>query len=373
MHQVRDAIELTLVPGIGTRRQNKLQQAFPETSAVFELSNRRLEALGLPEGARSDIRSRRYQQDAIHILDWARQTGCHVLTPNSPMYPKLLTEIDDPPPVLYLRGNLQCLQMASLAIVGTRRPSIYGAQMAERLAADLGERGFGIVSGLARGIDGAAHRGALGVNGKTMAILGCGIDSVYPREHRRLAQEIQASGTVLSEFPPGTPPAPRNFPVRNRVISGLALGTIIIEARPKSGSLITTRLALEQNREVFAVPGNVTTPQSWAPNFLIRQGAKLVQTWNDVVDELPPPFRQRSSSRDSPAAAEPSMGCHLTMDQEKLINLLGADFATAFDALLEKSNMDVSRLSKLLVTLELNGLIRQLPGNLYIRHEMPGR
>jgi DNA processing protein len=239
--------------------------------------------------------------------------------------------------------------------------------MAQGIASDLGTRGISEVSGLARGIDAAAHRGCLEGNGKTIAVLGCGIDIVYPREHRQLTQKILEKGLILSEFPPGTSPSPQNFPIRNRIISGLALGTLIVEASEYSGSLITARLALEQNREIFALPGNLTSPQSFGPNFLIKQGAKLVQSWRDVVEELPAELRQEIFIREETKPSH-SPELELLSDEEnRLLALLKLDEATQFDMIYRTSGFGISRLSDLLLNLEMDGWIRQLPGNLYIR------
>jgi DNA processing protein len=244
-------------------------------------------------------------------------------------------------------------------------------QMSQGLAEDLGARGISIVSGLARGIDAAAHRGCLQSQGKTIAVLGCGIDIVYPREHRRLSEQIAAQGLLLSEFPPGTSPSPQNFPVRNRIISGMALGTVIIEASEYSGSLITARLALEQNREVFALPGNITAAQSFGPNFLIKQGAKLVQSWRDIVEELPSDLRTRLLAAED-ARRDPRPSLDMLNDAESaLLALLETDRATQFDRILARSGLDISRLSDLLFALEMRGWIRQLPGNLYFKVARP--
>ena len=297
--------------------------------------------------------------------------GCQILLRGTPAYPELLEQIHDPPLVVYARGHLPALELPYLAIVGTRRPTWYGTQMAEGLAADLAQRGIGIVSGLARGIDAAAHRGCLSTGGRTIAVLGCGIDVVYPREHKQLTRKILESGLLLSEFPPGTSPSPQNFPVRNRVISGLALGTLIIEASEYSGSLITARLAMEQNREIFALPGNLTVPQSFGPNFLIKQGAKLVQSWRDIVEEFPPELRYRILSREE-TRVQPSLELDLLNEKEiRLLEAMSTDQATQFDRLFKVSGLEISSLSDLLLNLEMRGWIRQLPGNLYVKVARP--
>jgi DNA processing protein len=292
---------------------------------------------------------------------------CRFLIRGSPDYPPILEEIYNPPLVLYARGKQEALALPGISIVGTRRPTVYGLQMAQGLANDLGSRRICIISGLARGIDAAAHRGCIEGGGYTIAVLGCGIDIVYPREHRQLTKQVLENGLLLSEFPPGTSPTPQNFPVRNRIISGLALGTIIIEASEYSGSLITARLAMEQNREVFGLPGNLTSPQSFGPNFLIKQGAKLVQSWRDVVEELPAEIRQDILVKeDSRPPTKPELSL-LSDEENGLLALLKEDETMQFDTLCRLSNMSVSLLSNRLLSLEMNGRVRQLPGNLYVK------
>src|SRR5262249_44743724 len=208
-------------------------------------------------------------------------------------FPAALREIFDPPLTIYTRGNRALMKEPAVAIVGSRRPTAYGRAVARRLAMDLAQKGLVIISGMARGVDSAAHEGAIEVGGNTIAVLGTGIDVPYPAENKKLYEQIGAKGLLISEFPLGTFPAPQNFPIRNRVISGLSLGVVVVEAAQYSGSLITARLAMEQNREVFAVPGSVTNKNSWGPHVLIKQGAKLVQDWQDVMEEMPPEVRQR--------------------------------------------------------------------------------
>jgi DNA processing protein len=368
---IRDAIELTLIPGIGTLTQNRVWKILPNISTLFSLEQKSLGSLGLPAEVFSPIRSRSYQAMASEIFDWGSREGCRFLVRGGPGYPALLEEIYDPPLVLYARGQLAPLDQPGIAIVGTRRPTIYGLQMAQGIASDLGTRGISVISGLARGIDASAHRGCLKGNGETVAILGCGIDIVYPREHRQLTQQILEHGLLLSEFAPGTSPAPQNFPVRNRIISGLALGTLIVEASEYSGSLITARLAMEQNREVFALPGNLTTPQSFGPNYLIKQGAKLVQSWRDIVEELPSQYRQKILIRENTLSPEKKELDLLSDEENMILGALKMDEATQFDKIFRRSGLGISRLSNLLLNLEMRGWIRQLPGNLYVKARAP--
>lgn len=364
---IRDAIEMTLLPGVGSLTQNRIWKTLSNISDLFSMDERSLASMGVPGEAFALVRSRGYQATASEICDWGKREGCRFLLRGCPGYPPLLEEISDPPLVLYARGQLETLEKPSIAVVGTRRPTVYGLQMAQGIASDLGSRGLCVTSGLARGIDAAAHRGCLEDGGSTIAVLGCGIDIVYPKEHRRLTERVLEKGLLLSEFTPGTSPAPQNFPVRNRIISGLALGTVIVEASEYSGSLITARLAMEQNREVFAIPGNLTSPQSFGPNFLIKQGAKLVQSWRDIVEELPPEMRREILIKeDSRPARTPELGM-LSDEEKRILALLKTDETMQFDRICRMANLNVSRLSDILLGLEMNGHVRQLPGNLFVK------
>ncbi len=366
-----DAVELTLIPGVGTQTQARLWKTCPALCDAFSMHDSVLQAFGIGEDSIHSLKSRAYKAMAEEITDWCARENCRLVVRGEVEYPTSLEEIYDPPLVLYARGDIGLLKAPSIAIVGTRRPTLYGLQMAEGLSSDLACRGLTIVSGLARGIDAAAHRGCLANCGRTIAVLGCGIDVVYPREHRQLTEKILQTGLLVTEFVPGTSPAPQNFPVRNRVISGLTLGTVIVEASEYSGSLITARLAMEQNREVFAVPGNLTSPQSFGPNFLIKQGAKLVQSWRDVVEEVPPELRHRILSRED-SAPPPQQQLEIMSDEEvKVLDLLATDEAVHFDRVLRKSGLQIARLSDVLLRLEMNGQVRQVPGNLFVKLVRP--
>jgi DNA processing protein len=371
MVRCQEAIEITLVPGIGSLAQARLWQKCPQLSDVFQLDEGILLSLGLNSDSIHCLRGRVYHEMAREIADWSAREGCRILVRGDESYPRMLAEIYDPPLVLYSRGRLETMAAPCLAIVGTRRPTYYGLQIAEGLAADLGARGITIVSGLARGIDGAAHRGCMDGGGPTVAVLGCGIDVIYPKEHRQLTRRLLENGLLLSEFVPGTSPAPQNFPVRNRIISGLCLGTVIVEASEYSGSLITARLAMEQNREVFAVPGNLSSPQSFGPNFLIKQGAKLVQGWRDVVEEFPPEPRHHIFAGEEIATEVQTRLQMLTPEEDKVLHLLESDQAVHFDRVLRGSGLEISRLSNILLKLEMDGRIRQVPGNLYVKIARP--
>lgn len=296
------------------------------------------------------------------------------MAPSTEDYPPLLRQIADPPLALYTQGDASRLSHHAVAMVGTRRPSAYGSSVAHRLAGDLAQRQVVIVSGLARGIDSASHRGALEACGQTVAVLGSGLDVIYPRENKKLAEKVIENGVLVSEFPLGTPPVPENFPIRNRIISGLSLGVVIVEAAEYSGSLITARLALEQNREVFAVPGNITSPQSFGPNLLIKQGAKLVDQWLDVIEEFPASIRMQlfpTGKASEKAALESNATLpfaeSLSGDQKAVFGALRVDEALFVDAICGSVALPQPRVLTALLGLEMGGLVKQLPGMNFVR------
>ena len=378
---MRDWIALNMTPGVGPRVAARLLERFGSAEAVFGALRGELERLRLrPETIESLVRRDRHEQ-AANELERVRALGCDVLVLDDGTYPSLLGEIADPPITLYVRGEWEaCLEAPCVALVGSRRASTYGQNVALMLARELTGRGITIVSGLARGIDAAAHRGALEAGGRTVAVLGTGVDEVYPRDHRRLAAELlERGGALVSQFPLQTPPIPENFPYRNRIISGLSLGVVIVEAAENSGSLITARLALEQGREVFAVPGQITSRNSFGTNYLIKSaGAKLVQTWQDVAAELPREVAARllppaETTGGEQASAHDNSGrtAHLPDDlsdnERRLIKLLSADDATHIDTLVEQSRLPVPELTAALLGLEMRELVRQLPGRCYVK------
>ncbi len=286
-------LALRLVPGLGSRVALRLVNAIGSATGIFRASSTELEALGVASHVVRNMVAGTVFEAAAKEAEQARQLGVSIISIRDAAYPPLLKEIFDPPLLLYVRGDIGLLAGPAIGVVGSRKPTPYGRAMAQRLAADLAARGLFISSGMARGIDSAAHEGCLQAGGKTIAILGTGIDVVYPAENKKLYAAIAEKGLLVSEFPLGSFPAPQNFPIRNRIISGISLGVIVVEAAQYSGSLITARLAMEQNREVFGVPGSITNKNSWGPHVLIKQGAKLVQDWQDVVDELPAEVRER--------------------------------------------------------------------------------
>jgi DNA processing protein len=368
-------LALSLTPGIGAGRGRRLVEGFGGIDRLFAAPLTALEAAGLPAAAAQSISLGKSLELAAAELDGVREQGASVVVPGDAEYPRGLLEIYDPPLVLYVRGSAEIIDNPGIAIVGTRHPTPYGTGMAERLACDLAARGLVVFSGMARGIDTAAHRGALNAHGRTVAIWGTGIDEVYPKENQKLTDQILASGgAILTEFPLRTFPAPQNFPIRNRIISGISIGVLVIEAGEFSGTRVTARCALEQGREVFAVPGNVTNKLSWGPNTLIKQGAALIATWEDVWEVLPADTRlslappEPLESQEG-AAASLFQAADLPPAEKKVFALLRSDESTHIDQLVERltSYLSSSEIFSALFELELNGRIRQLPGKYYVR------
>jgi DNA processing protein len=363
-------LALALTPGLGARMAGKLLQEFGSPEAIFSASLTALEARRLPAAVAQTIHTRQPLSDAAKELAMVQASGCRLLTWDEPEYPRRLREIYDPPTLLYVRGNVELLSRHLISIVGARRPTPYGNQMAERLGRDLADRGLVIVSGLARGIDSSAHRGALSTaTGATIGVLGCGIDVVYPKENKKIFAEIEKRGAIISEFPMGTFPAPQNFPIRNRIIAGMALGVVVVEGAQYSGSLITARLAMEFGREVFGVPGNATQPSSFGPNQLIKQGAKLVTGWEDVVEELPTPVRAELLPVETASAEERAelVQQNLAPTERPLYELLSLDESRHVDELVELSGLTSSEVLAALFDLELKGVVRQLPGKQFLK------
>jgi len=371
-------LALRMVPGLGMRWMGRLIERFRSPEAVFRASRSELEAVGLSGSVAQSIASGCSFEDAVLQQEKMRQAGAVALTLCDPRYPARLREIFDPPVVLFARGRLEVLGKLMLAVVGTRRATPYGLAAAERLAGDLAMAGLLITSGMARGIDTAAHKAALAAGAPTVAVLGCGVDVVYPAENRTLAQQIAERGLLISEFPMGTPAYPQNFPIRNRIISGLSVGVLVVEGAQYSGSSITARLALEQGREVFAVPGNITSRMSWGPNLLIKQGAKLVQDFNDIIVELPAEERRRLAleAEGRLFAAEQQPGDRnptapedgFSQAARQVLAQLKVDAATHIDELLEAcQELSSSEIIAALFELEMSGLVRQLPGKNFVK------
>jgi DNA processing protein len=369
-------ISLNMTPGVGPRAATKLLERFGSAENVFHARRTELESLRLRPETIESIIKREFHEKAAEELEQVRTLGGDVLILDDGSYPNLLREIADPPITLYVRGEWQaCFDQPCVGVIGSRMCSTYGQNASEMLARDLSSRGICIVSGLARGIDTAAHRGAIAGGGRTIAVLGTGIDSIYPKENKKLVDEILASGgAIVSQFPLGTPPLKDNFPYRNRIISGLSLGVLIIEASERSGSLITARLAMEQNREVMAVPGNITSRNSFGTNYLIKSGAKLVQQWQDVVAELPseiaaeilPPKIDKADTNGGGKQRDLASP-DLSSQERKIWELLTPDEPVHIDNLLEESALSFGDLNTALVGLDIRDLIRVLPGKYYAR------
>jgi DNA processing protein len=362
---------VTRIEGLGVRGVHKLVKHFGSPQAAFMASLTELESCGVPARVAQAIFAQAGIREAEKETQAVAKAGCQLLAYDDDDYPPLLKQIPDAPLLLYVRGDTKVLAQHALAVVGSRRPSAYGSSVAHRLAHDLALRQLVVVSGLARGVDSAAHRGALEAKGKTVAVLGSGLDVIYPRENRKLAEQIMEAGAVISEFPLGTGPTPENFPIRNRIISGLSLGVVVVEAAEYSGSLITARLAVEQNREVFAVPGNITSAQSFGPNHLIKQGAKLVDQWMDVIEEFPREIRSQLLPPAESSQGEPAEGTlfasSLTVDQKAVFEVLRVDQTLFVDDIVTTAGVPQPRVLAALLELEMNGLIRQLPGKNFIR------
>ncbi|MBX7172319.1 MAG: DNA-processing protein DprA [Pyrinomonadaceae bacterium] len=371
---MRDWISLNMTPFVGPRASAKLLQRFGSAENVFHATRSELESLRLRAEAIDSIQNKEFHDKAEAELEQVKALGGDVLILDDGSYPFLLREISDPPITLYVRGNWQaCFDAPCVGVVGSRKCSTYGENASQMLSRDLAKEGICIVSGLARGIDSAAHRGTIEAGGKTIAVLGTGLDNIYPKENARLVEEIlESGGAIVTQFPLGTPPLRENFPYRNRVISGLSLGVLVVEASEKSGSLITARLATEQNREVFAVPGNITSKNSFGTNYLIKSGAKLVQQWQDVVNELPtdisseilPPKIKKTVEEKPQAELLPA---DLTEQELKIWKLLSTDEPTHVDDLVEKTGYPVGDLLMSLLGLEMRELIREVTAKRYAR------
>ncbi|AMA72656.1 MULTISPECIES: DNA-processing protein DprA [Aneurinibacillus] len=356
-------LALSNIRGVGrnvVRRARKLTEALD--FAAHSVTDIR-ELLGISTKKAELIKA---EFDMEKTMDYVRRWcdhGITVLTWLNPLYPALLREIPDPPEVLYITGNKELLSYPALAIVGTRTPTVYGKNAARQFARDLAAKGFCIVSGLARGVDSEAHRGALEAGGATIAILGCGIDIVYPNENRKLAAELRRQGLIISEYPPGVEPRRRFFPERNRLISGLARGVLVIEAAARSGSLITADLAAEQGRDVYALPGSVYSPKSVGCHWLIQQGAKLVHNVYDIVSEYP---WMVSDTNENTTDHTLSSSIKLSEEEKIVLELIGGE-SVSYEEILCRTAFSSSHLHYLLLSLQVKQKIEQLPGPAFIR------
>ena len=379
MTPIHSWLALKTVSGVGNHLYKRLMEVFGEPADVFCAKKSDLMAVdGLSGRVADGILSFRFSDEIEKEIEFSRKQGFRIIPFSDPEYPPLLRHIPDPPPYLYVNGCLEHTDH-SVAMVGSRSASTYGISIARRLSRDLATKGLPIVSGMARGVDSAAHEGAMEGHGKTYAVLGSGLGVIYPPENRKLFHAISENGAVISEFPVMEPPNAYNFPARNRIIAGMSLGTIVVEAAQKSGSLITARLAAEQNREVFAVPGNINSAKSMGAHNLLKQGAKLVAFAQDVIEEfyqfqenpgvdpagIESPSHTDREPPDSPATPKPGSG-HLTNEESLVYDTLDA-YPLHIDELSRKTGLNVGRLSVVLLNLELKGLVVQSPGK-YFNH-----
>jgi len=352
-------ILLSSVEGLGARWIMLLDRTFGGPERAWNASEAELKSVPrIPRKVIDGLLTKRERIDPEKELNSLREKGIETVFIDDPVYPQHLRHIYDPPKILYVRGNIDVLQLQMFAVVGARKASPYGLSVAQSVSRDLAEAGLCVVSGMARGIDTAAHRGALGVDKPTVAVLGCGVDVVYPRENKKVMEEIIDKGAVISEFPPGTAPMAGNFPVRNRIISGLSRGILVVEAADKSGSLITADLALEQGRDVFAVPGQVTNSVNRGAHRLIKQGAKLVEDAGDILEDFGYSFFAKPATGEKQA--------DLTGDEKKIYNIISDDPVSS-ETIIVKTGFNTSQVLAILLELELRGLVSQLPGQRYIR------
>ncbi|ASQ44961.1 DNA-processing protein DprA [Legionella clemsonensis] len=348
-------LALNKIPCIGPRTSAKLLQRWPNLKRLFDLTQQEMEQMGLSSRIAHSIKSFNFK-DIEADLHWAEKNHHSLISIEEPNYPALLKEIADPPMILYAIGDLSCLDQPTIAMVGSRKPSVTGCETARRFAMELASNQLTIVSGLALGIDAQSHKGCLEANGKTVAVMGTGIDCIYPRQHKQLAEKICQTGLLLSEFSLKTPPMAGHFPRRNRIISGLSLATLIVEAAVKSGSLITARLALEQNRDVLAIPGSILNPQARGCHYLLQQGARLVTSIQDILEEL---------NLDSKQVNQTNATLSLATDNKNLVKCIGFEITTV-DQIMARSGLGIEEVVSSLATLELKGLVKAVPGG-YMR------
>ena len=377
-------LALALTPGMGPTRCARAVKRLGVAERLFGASLTELEGIGMPAEAVQFCFDGRARAAAIEEASRTAEQQASYLTPEDESYPSRLLEIYDPPAVLWVRGDARLLNRAGIAVVGTRQPTPYGAGMAEMLSRDLARRGMVVMSGMARGVDTCAHKGALEAGGATVAVWGTGIDVIYPKENKKLAEQIVAQGGVIvSEFPLGTFPAPQNFPIRNRTLSGMSIGVLVVEGGEYSGTRITARCALEQGRDVYAVPGNATNKNAWGPNTLIKQGAKLTATWEDIWEDLPSQVlmqledemqaqdgRNESSGKGSASLFnEQSTAAPMSEHERLVIQELRQDESLQLDELIERLELKMvsGEIFTALFELELGGRVKQMPGKNYVR------
>ena len=388
--ETKSLIHLNLVPGIGNHTIRRLLTAFGSAEKSVAATSAELAQIdGLTPDVRRQLIDGRSRAPLAQELELIEQHGCHIVTISDNTYPPLLKQIHDPPVLLYIIGEFPLQDAPSIAIVGSRSPTEYGKTISQQLSHQLAERGVTVVSGFARGIDTCVHRGALEAGGHTIAVFGCGLSIIYPETNRALAAEIVESGALISEFPMTMPPRGKNFPRRNRVISGLTLGTLVVEASDRSGSLITARHAVEQGREVFAVPGQIFSGVSRGTHSLINQGATLINGVDDLLDALPQDYTQilGGKSPEPPSAKQPDkitrpqsvekrstpthrpkakVELNLTPDEQTVLSAMDAD-SVHIDEITRLTQLPIGKVSSLLVMLELKGIVQQLPGKQFVK------
>lgn len=358
-------LSLYSIPGLGNTTFKNLLDKFGTPEAVFEANIVELSAVvGVSRAVARRIVKKEFSFDPEKELRRTEQLNARIIVYISPSYPRLLKEIYHPPMLLYARGKDIPADQMLIAVVGSRNPTQYGVSTAEKIGKGLAKRRVSVVSGLAKGIDSAAHRGCLAGKGFTIAVMGTGIDLVYPGSNKKLYQQIAENGTIITEFPLGSPPEPKNFPIRNRIISGLSRGIAVVEATRNSGSLITASLALEQGRDVFAVPGSINSFKSTGAHFLIKQGAKLIENADDILNEFGF-FGSNIPAKESLSDA-PQMLPVMDESEHKLYEIAG-NYPMHMDEIVRLSNMDASEVSSILMKMELKGLLKQLQGKMFVR------
>lgn len=362
-------LRLVHAPGIGHGRRRRLLAELGDIDRITGTSSRDLRKLGVSAQAAAVLHGDEHPAGLEADLQWATTPGCHLVTPDHRDWPSRLAALDDPPALLYVRGDPEVLRQPALAIVGSRNPTPAGAETASQLAHHLAAAGLVIVSGMAYGIDAAAHEGALAAGGLTVAVAGTGIDRVYPARHAELARRIAREGALVSELPVGTPPARAAFPQRNRIVTGLCLGTLVVEAAVQSGSLVSARHAMEQGSEVFAIPGSIHSPLARGCHRLIRQGAKLVETADDILEELGPQIAlpaRAAADQDQPRRAGDDDQADDDADYATVLNALDWE-PRGVDDIASRSGQPAGEVASMLLRLELDGRIRIVPGGLYQR------
>lgn len=361
MNNLEACVALNMIPQVGPVRLRRLLQAFGSPEKILLARSSELSAVeGVSRTVADNITRWQDYADPSAELQKAAALGARIITAADDEYPAALREIHDPPIVLYVRGNLSDRDRNAIAVVGSRRPTHYATECAKKLGFQIGYAGLTVVSGLARGIDTAAHQGALAAKGRTIAVIGAGLGQLYPPENAQLAERITASGAVVSEFPIDTKPDRQTFPIRNRIVTGMSFGVLVVEAGANSGALISANMAAEQGRTLYAVPGRIDTPAALGSNRLIQQGAKLVIGVDDILDDLPLVFRDQPDLPPAPARAD------LTPDQEKVLAALGTE-EMPLDAVIATSGLTAAAVSSTLLALEIRKLVKQLPGKRFVK------